>query len=238
MSALGILDEIQSLAQLDGFDPAAFVAALNDAAPPAGVNLADVGGALDGARGLLGAIDRFTQKAMRIRLDHLNDPLPKQLRTLLYSTIVSYEHDPSLLHDRVGAMLGRIDPSSAADLTRQVCEGAASVLGLRAALRRGVVELAQRNASAWLPSARKAARDRSQADDQRESWSRARVDLERIAARGETIEAGSFSERLGRITPPPPSDEPASPTSPASPAPPDLEDEDPTSKRFSLLELD
>lgn len=226
MSALGILDEIQSLAQLDGFDPAAFARALNDEAPPAGANLTDVGGALDGARGLLGAIDRFTQKAMRIRLNHLSDPLPQQLRTLLYSTIVSYEHDPSLLRDRIGAMLGRIDPSTAADLTRQVCESAARVLELRAALRRGVVELAQRSAAAWLPAARKASRDRTQADEERESWSRAHVDLERIAARGETIEAGSFAERLGKITPPPPTDEPAP------------EEEDATSKRFSLLELD
>src|SRR5215468_4938243 len=200
--ALRILDEIQSLAQLDRLDPATFLAALDEAAPPAGAKLDDVGGELDGARGVLGEIDRFTQKAMRIRLHHLSDPLPQQLRTLLYSTIISYERDPSLLRDRVAAMLGRIDPSTAAALTRQVCDAAARVLATRAALRRGVVELAQRRAAAWLPAARRAARDRTQADEERASWSRARVDLEQIAARGETIEAGSFAERLGKIAPP------------------------------------
>jgi len=227
MSALRILDEIQSLAQLDAFDPASFLAAVNEAARPGGARLADVGGELDGARGLLGEIDRFTQKAMRIRLHHLSDPLPLQLRTLLYSTIVSYERDPSLLRDRVAAMLGRIDPSTAAALTRQVCDAAARVLATRAALRRGVVEMAQRSAAAWLPAARRAARDRTHADDERESWSRARVDLEQIAARGETIEEGSFADRLKKITPP----------AATSEEPPE-EEMDPTSKRFSLLELD
>src|SRR5215470_15216760 len=228
MSALRILDEIQSLAQLDAFDPASFLAALSDAARPAAAKLADVGGELDGARGLLAEIDRFIQKAMRIRLNHLSDPLPQQLRTLLYTTIAGYERDPALLRDRVAAALGRTNPSTAAALTREVCDAAERVLALRAALRRGVLELAQRSAAAWLPAARRAARDRTQADDQRESWSRARVDLEQIAARGETIEAGSFADRLKQIVPPP-AEEPASPDEP---------EVDPTSKRFSLLELD
>jgi hypothetical protein len=227
LRALRLLDEIQSLAQLDAFDPGVFVASVRDAARPAEARLADVGGELDGARGLLTAIDRFTEKAMRIRMNHLSDPLPQQLRTLLYSTIVSYEHDPALLRQRVAAMLGRVDPSTAAALTRQVCDAAASALATRAALRRGVVELAQRSAAAWLPAARRAARDRTQADDERESWSRARVDLEQIAARGETIEAGSFAERLGKITPP---------TAEATDS--DEPETDPATKRFSLLELD
>ncbi len=226
MSGPRILDEIQSLAQLDAFDPASFFAAANDAAPPAGARIADVGGELDGARGLLAEVDRFTQKAMRIRLNHLSDPLPPQLRTLLYSTIISYENDAALLRDRVAAMLGRIDPRVAAALTREVCDAAARVLELRAALRRGVLERARRHAAAWLPAARKAARDRTQADEERENWGRARVDLEQIAARAETIEAGSFAERLKKIEPPvQTNDEPP-------------EEDDPTSKRFSLLELD
>jgi hypothetical protein len=164
---------------------------------------------------------------MRIRLSHLSDPLPQQLRTLLYSTIVSYEHDAPLLRDRVGPALARIDPRTAGPLTRQVCDAAASVLAMRAAMRRGVLEAARAHAAAWLPAARTASRDRTQADDEREAWSRTRVDLEQIATRAETIEAGSFADRLKRIAPP------VEETTPS-----EEEEVDPTSKRFSLLELD
>src|SRR6266568_6061002 len=95
--ALRILDEVQHLAQLDALEPAAFVAAIGDEAPPAGATLAELEGQIDAVRGLLDAIDRFAQKGMRIRLLHLADAVPQQLRTLLSSTLVSYERDPGLL---------------------------------------------------------------------------------------------------------------------------------------------
>src|SRR5262250_251549 len=136
--ALRLLDAVQSLAQLDALDPTAFVAAVAEEAPAAAPRLADVGSALDAASAILAEIDRFIQKAMRIRLNHLSDPLPQQLRTLLYTTIAGYERDPALLRDRVAAALGRTNPSTAAALTREVFDAAERVLALRAALRRGV----------------------------------------------------------------------------------------------------
>jgi hypothetical protein len=222
--ALRILDEVQHLAQLEAFEPTLFVAAISDAAPQSRPNLADVGCELDGVRGLLGEIDRFTQKTMRIRLNHLTDALPQKLRILLYSTIVAYERDPALLRGRVMSMLGRLDRSTALALTDQVCDAAERVLAVRPTLRQGVIELVQRIATAQLPATRRAARDRSQAKDEREGWGRARVDLEQIAARGETIETGSFAERLKKIAPP--TEDSGEP------------EPDPTATRFSLLELD
>jgi hypothetical protein len=222
--ALRILDEIQHLPQLERFDPAVFIAAIGEAAPPSPPSLLEVGRELDGVRSLLGEIDRFAQKAMHIRLNPVSDAIPQKLRTLLCSTIVAYEREPGLLRERVTSMLGRLDPSTAAGLTDAVCDAAARVLAIRATLRQGVIELSRRTAAAWLPGARRAERDRSQADDERQGWGRARVDLEHIAARGETIDAGSFTERLAGIAPPADA--------------PDETEPDPTATRFSLLELD
>jgi hypothetical protein len=224
--ALRILDEVQHLAQLDAFDPARFLLALEEASLGARPSLADVGGALDGARDLSSHIDRFAQKSMRIRLNHVGGAVPDKLRVLLQTTIVAYAEEPALLRARVGAVLGRADPAAAAALTDEICEAAARVLAARATLRQGVLELARRTAAALLPAARQAARDRTQDDEERGRWARARVDLERVAARGETIEAGAFGERLAKIEPV------------AAAAEAEEPEQDPTSVRFSLLELD
>lgn len=231
--ALRLLDEVQHLAQLEAFDPSLFVAGIGDVATPSSPDLPDVGRELDGVRGLLGEIDRFTQKAMRIRLNHLSDTLPQKLRTLLCSTIVAYEGDLGLLRERVATMLGRLDRSTAVGLTDQVCDAAERALALRATLRRDVIELGRRIATSWLPATRRAARDRSQAEDVRQGWGRTRVDLEHIGARGETIETGSSAERLARIEPPPnDNDKDNDNDDPEAPEP------DPTATRFSLLETD
>jgi hypothetical protein len=176
-------------------------------------------------RDLLGAIDRFARKAMLIRLNPVSDAVPQKLRTLLSATLVDYERDPGLLRERVASMLDRLDPSRTAALTDAVCDAAARVLAARATLRQGVFELVRSTAAAWLPGARRAARDRTRAEDERDGWARARVDLEQLAARGETVLAGSFAERLARVVPP--ADDPE-----AEP------EADPTAIRFSLLELD
>lgn len=218
--AVRLLDEVQNLAQVDGFDAAAFSDAVRRELGPPGATLAALADPLDGLRDLFAQIDLFAQKSMRIRLVLASDSLPPQLRTLVQTTIIAYERDLPLLRSRIATALSRIDPSRAGETTDRVLAAAEQVLAARATLRRGVMELAQVTAAAWLPVAQKAARDRSQPDTERERWKRARVDLEQIAAHGETLDSGTLAERLDRI--PTPDD------------PPDEERPD----RFSLLELD
>jgi hypothetical protein len=215
-----VLDEVQHLAELEAFETARFAEALRDEASPAGEDLAALGNQLDEPRRLLEEVDRFAQKSMRIRLTSSTDALPQQFRTLLFSTIVSYQRDLPLLRGRVAAALGRIDRTTAAGVSERVMQAAEAVLAGRAALRQVVLELAQRIATAWLPTVQRTAGDRSQPEGERRRWGSARLDLERVAANGEAIEAGSFADRLKTIEPPP--DEP----------------EAPGPSRFSLLEID
>jgi hypothetical protein len=218
------LDEVQHLAQLDAFDPRPFLTGVSDeAAALAAETLDDLGALLDGVREVLVEIDRFAQKSMRIRLTQelATDPLPQPLRNLLTSTVVSYERDLGLLRGRVAGALARIDRATADEVTDRVLEAAERVLAGRAALRQGVLQLVERLVTDKLPSVQRAARDRSQPDEQRKRWGQARVDLERLTARPDALEAGSFAERLRQIPPPP--DEP---------------DPEPTASRFSLLEID
>lgn len=216
--ALRLLDEVQNLEQLERFDGAKFSQALETT--PAGEGFADLSGQLDEVRGLFEVVDRFAQKSMRIRLIHSGDALPQQFRTLLFSTITAYERDLPLLRGRVGGALSRIDRDTAAGVTDRVMDAAEQVLAARATLRQAVHEAAQRTAVAWLPTAQRKARDRAIADEERQNWGRARVDLERLAARGDAIEAGSFAERLAKIE-----------------APPDQPEEE-GADRFSLIEID
>jgi hypothetical protein len=217
--ALRLLDEVQHLAQLERFDATAFLDAAREEMNPPGATLSALTAQLDGLRDLLGAIDAFAQKSMRIRVTRL-DGLPPQLRTLLYSTVVTYERDLPLLRARVASALARSEASAGADASARILQMAEAVLAARAALRRGVMELAQRSAVHWLPIAQRAARDRSQPDEERARWKRVCVDLEQLSAHGETLEMGSLAERLDRIA-----------------TPDDLPDEE-RPDRFSLLELD
>jgi hypothetical protein len=210
-AAARLLDRVQSVEQLAAFDPATFLAAARAdlAAPVADVEA--LGAALDDLRALLGEIDRFTQKNMNIRLVAALD-LPRQLRGLLHTTIIAYEHQLPLLRQRLGAALG-----AHLDLVVAMAE---SVLATRATLRQGIAGLLPEVAAAWQPVAQRAIRDRSQRDEVRARWKRAAVDLGQLAVA--TLESGSFAERLERI--PVPDD------------PPDSDDERP--HRFELIEID
>src|SRR5207247_2304556 len=108
---------------------------------------------LDGFRGLLGELDRFAQKSMRIHLTHSPDALPQQLRTLVQSTILSYEGDLPVLRARVAAAMARLDRAAATGVADRVIEAADQVLSTRARLRQAVLELAQSVATGWLPGA-------------------------------------------------------------------------------------
>jgi hypothetical protein len=215
-NARRVLDRVQHLRDLERFDPATFTAAAEAELPAAAGGLAELQAQLDGLRSLLAEVDRFTEKVMRVRILHAGETLPQQLRTLIASTIVSYDGKLELFRQRLGGAIARHGGAEAAE---RLMEAARDALDTRARLRGGVFTLAGRLAASWQPLADRAARDRSQPDEQRERWRRARVDLAQIAARGDTLDAGGFDERLARIT----GEEPP-------------EEEQP--HRFSLLELD
>lgn len=198
--ALRILDEVQNIAALESLDPDRFVDAIDDLPQTSRLARSDENGP---ASALLGEIDRFAAKCMRIRMDHLTCALPPKIRLLFSATIVAYEREPSLLRGRIAGILGRADPANAASLTDQICDAAVRVLATRQALRLRVIDRAQRapRAGAAAPAA-----------------------LPRPPAGGETS-----SHRGASIQP----------TVPAPiPVVAEATEPDPTSTRFSLLELD
>jgi hypothetical protein len=215
--ARSLLDEVQGPAQLESFESARFAALIAEETPPVGRTLAGLGEVLDALRGLFGDVERFVEKAMRIRLHQLPEPLPPQLRTLLSSTIGAYARDPGLLGERVGAIVTRLRRAADAE---PILDAARRTLEARAALRQAILEAARRVAGDCTEVAKKAARDRSQPDEERERWGKARTDLLELAARGEVLEEGGFEERLARRTP--------------------IEEveQDPAVTRFSLIEID
>jgi hypothetical protein len=214
------LDEVQRPEQLERFDPDQLVATASAEQRAPGTTLAELGEQLDALRGLLDEIERFTEKSVRIGLQRSADGLPAKLRTLVHSTVISYADNLPLLRSRIGAALARVNVPGAEDLVERVVELAERALAVRASLRQGVLALAQRVAADWRTVAERGARDRSQPDEPLLAWRRARMDLEQLAGNGRVLEAGSFRERLERIT---------SPEDPPEEEKPD---------RFSLLELD
>ena len=214
-----MLDEVQSLAELEAFDAQRFLRQAGEFGPAE--TLAVLGAQLDRLRALLDAVDRFAQKAMGIRLNQLAaDPLPPQFRTLLKTTVVAYHGQTDLLRGRVAAALGRIDRQAAAGVTERVLDAAERVLSVHATLRSGVLGLAARVAGERAQVALKKGRDRALAD--RHDWRRALIDLQQVAAHPQRLETATFAERMKKI--PEPEEEP--------------ETEAADEKRFSLIEID
>src|SRR5262245_27523289 len=122
-----MLGHVQTLPQLEAFDAQAYLqqaAALGRAE-----TLGEVAAQLDRLRAELGAVDRFAQKAMAIRLNQLAaDPLPPQLRTLLKTTVIAYHGQLDLLRGRVATAFSRIDPTTASGATERVMDAAERVL--------------------------------------------------------------------------------------------------------------
>lgn len=220
--ALRSLDEVQHLRQLEGLDAGPLFAALAaEVAESAPATPGDLGQQLDALRDVLPTIDAFAQKAMGIRLTHVlaSAPLPPQLRTLLKSTVLSYQHDLPLLRSRVAAALGRVDAATGAAVTADVLDAADRVLALRTDLRARLFVVTQDVAAARLPAATQAARSRALAQPDRQRWAQAAIDLEQLSHTPALLAHGTFTERLGLIAPPP-------------------DDPEPEPTRGSLLDLD
>ncbi len=218
-----LLDELQHLSALETFVPAPFLDTLGaELADLAATTFAELCESLDQLRSVLGDVDRFAQKSMHIHLTQTSAAnLPQQLRMLVSTTIVNYANSLPLLAERIGPSLRR---QGGEVLSAQVLDAAARVLDTRAALRSGVLALAEGLAKAKLPSVTQQSRDRSIEAADRQRWGQARLDLEHIADAGAALDTGNSAERLLRIPPPPDDPEP---------------EPDPLhSSRFSLLDLD
>ena len=142
-SAQQLLDEVNRLAQVEGFDTESYLDQLGrevaDDDTQTALEARDIQ-----LRAALSAIDTFAAKAMRIRIDHLladNASVPPRFRTYLASRVLDYHDDVDRLRVRVAEVAGRVDPDGAGDTAVAVCTAADEVLALRARLRQGVLAM-------------------------------------------------------------------------------------------------
>lgn len=158
----------------------------------------------------LGQIDAMVVRAMKVRLEHAlaDDPsIAPPTRSVFAHTVVGYAGRLSLLEERardVAARGGAADPARVADA---VASAARSVLGLRDAVRAGVLALIRGLAQASVPEADRQARDRNLDEPVRRRWSAARRDLEAVALAPERVLAAAIAARMAEL--PEQLDEPA-----------------------------
>jgi hypothetical protein len=222
LPSLDALEKVQHLDELDRFQPAPFISALQADLGNGVQTLATLSAQLDGLHEALLAIEPFTRKAMGIRLTHVlaAEPVPPQLRTLLSATVVSYASDMPLLRRRFGRSLS-------APLLDVIISTAERVLALRQALRDSILDLVRRMAvaHAQAPWLKNGARNGSLQDAERFRLRLATFDLQKLAERPEELAVERFEARLKKISLP---DEESQ----------DEDANDATDRRFSLLEVD
>ena len=163
------VDEVYTLAQLERFDPGAYVAEL--ALPPA-TTLAELAARDTAALTELAAIDAMIARAMKLRLE-LVAALAPPTRNVFATTIVQYARKLDVLQQRVYSVSPAAVPA--------VMAAAEELLDLRARLQAGVLELVRTCAAGDIAMADAHARDRKLDDAVRMQWSRARRDLEALA---------------------------------------------------------
>lgn len=198
-SAQQLLDRVQRLAQLDELDVDAYADQLRgELAALPGETLADLEARDGRVRALLASLDGFTQRAMRIRLEHLAVDWPaltSQFRTLLATTVTSYVGELDKLRMRVAGSAARQDPYRADALADAVVDAAERVLAVRGALGDAVLGLAVELARAALPHVDARARTRALDDDTRLKWTALRRDLELTIEQPLRIAAQPFAAR-------------------------------------------
>jgi hypothetical protein len=203
MGAVQLLDQIRhvhSLTQLEALeaDPGVYVdavrAELVEAAAPPELE------ARDGQLGrALVQLDAMIERAARLRLEHAlagDTSIGTPTRKVFATTVVGYVGRLDLLEARardVAARGGAADPGGVA---AQVAEAAQRVLGLRDALRAGVLAVIRDTAAAAAPVADRQARDRALEEPVRRRWSAIRRELEALADQPERIASGPWSVRL------------------------------------------
>jgi len=202
-SAQHVLDQVYSLAGIAALEAEPGVYAAELAAElPAAAALPELEARDAMLARALGQIDAMLVRAMKIRLEHAlagDSSIAPPTRSVFAHTIASYAGRLSLLEDRardVAARGGAGDPRAVADA---VVGAAQVVLGLRDAVRRGVLELARALARAAAPDADRRARDRKLDEPERRRWSAARRDLEAVAADPERMLAAAMAARMAAL---------------------------------------
>ncbi|MBK9037104.1 MAG: hypothetical protein IPL61_38650 [Myxococcales bacterium] len=194
-----LLDAVQTLARLEAFASDDYAAQL--AAELASHDVSDAGlAARDAAlAAALIAIDGFTGKAMRIRLEHAladDTALGASFRANLAATVVGFADDLVRLGHRVAQATVRTAPDRAGAVADAVVAQAEAALAQRAALRGTVAALARSLAAAALPVARAAAADRGLDDSARARWSGVRQELAAVVAAPLRIASAPWAARV------------------------------------------
>jgi len=198
-----LLDELQSLARLEVFDPGVYLARLDEELGTA-ATIAELEATDAALREALASIDALAQRAMRIRLDHAlaaDSSIPVPTRKVFAGTVVAYADDLERLRTRARDISVRAAPASADAVAAVVVDAARATLELRAELGHGVLALARARAESALPLSQAAARDRHADDAVRMRWSAIRRDLEAIVDRPTRIAEAALADRLAALPP-------------------------------------
>jgi hypothetical protein len=171
--ALQVLDEVQRPPQLEAFDEGRFSAAIDGGIAVRGEGPGDLARHFEDVRGLIRAVEAFTEKSMRMQLAQSTDDIPKPLRQVLNGTITAYVDDLGLLRSRILPTLGEA-------VTDRVLALAEAVLARHRRLRAIAEATGTKVGTAWLPVATKRSRDRSLPDDERAAWQKAVEDLAKL----------------------------------------------------------
>jgi hypothetical protein len=192
------LDRAHSLAQLEAIDPASVVADVEGETPAAG-SIQELEERDAFLTTVLDAFDAIAIRAMKVRLEHAlagDGSIGPSTRNVFTQTIVTYADNVGLLAERARdlAMRGRSpSPDHVADL---VAGAARASLGLRAALRDGVLDLVSRLAKASAALADNHARDGTLDEAIRKRRSAVRRDLETLATQPAAITAAPMAKRV------------------------------------------
>lgn len=202
-SAQHVLDQLHSLARLEAFEaePGAYAERLA-AELPAAATLAELEARDAALAGALRQIDAMIARAMRIRLDHVlaaDTSIGAPTRNVFATTIVGYAGKLPLLAQRARDVAARGSAADPDRIAESVLDAARSVLGLRDAVRAGVLALICALAEAAIPQADGRARDRHLDEAARRRWSAARRDLEAVAADPARVLAAAMLARLAAL---------------------------------------
>jgi hypothetical protein len=201
-----LLDAVQSLAQIDAFDGGAYIDQLSEELGGSeNVSWAGLEETDTRLRSALGAIDAFSNRCMRVRLDHLlaeDASVAPPLRKVLAATVTSYAGDLRLMRERVTMVAGRVDPRGAEATADAIVATAQRVLDNRVALHERVLEIARRLATERIPAARKAARDRYAEEPARRKWTAVLRDLEATVERPARVAEATWAERVATVVGP------------------------------------
>jgi hypothetical protein len=204
-SAQHVLDAVQSLAQFEAFDGDAYIERLVEELRSTDVSFAGLEETDRRLRAALAAVDAFSNRCMRVRLDHLlagDTSVAPPLRKVLAATVTSYAGDLRLLRERVVMVASRVDPRGADATADAIVATAQRVLDERIALFERVLEVGRRLATEQIPAARKAARDRYAEEPVRRKWTAALRDLEQTVERPVRVAEATWAERMATVVGP------------------------------------